>query len=256
MKALIIEDERAAVRNLRAVLAQVAPEVEVIDVLDSVADALDWFAVNPMPELAFVDIHLADGSAFELFERVEIHCPVIFTTAYDEYALRAFKVNSIDYLLKPIGKEELRAALAKLRQLRGSQEEQPDLKQLIRSLHPAKRYPSHLLIPLKGDKLLPMAVDRMAYCCIAEGQVKVVTVEGQSYDLPQTLDELTETLDPVCFFRANRQYLIARRAVRDIDLWFNNRLAINLSVPTAERIIVSKMRAGEFKEWLMGAQES
>ena len=117
MKALIIEDEKAAVRNLQAVLARVAPEVEVIEVLDSVEDALDWFATHSMPELIFVDIHLADGSAFELFEKVEIRCPVIFTTAYDEYALRAFKVNSIDYLLKPIGEEEMRAALSKLRHL-------------------------------------------------------------------------------------------------------------------------------------------
>ena len=105
---------------------------------------------------------------------------------------------------------------------------------------------------MKGDKLLPLAVDHMAYCFIAEGQVKVVTDEGKVYDLPQTMDELTVLLDPDLFFRANRQYLIARKAVRDIDLWFNNRLAINLTLPTAERIIVSKVRATEFKEWFMG----
>ena len=251
MKALIIEDEKAAVRNLQAVLARVAPEVEVIEVLDSVSDALDWFATHAMPELVFVDIHLADGSAFELFEKVEIRCPVIFTTAYDEYALRAFKVNSIDYLLKPIGEEEMRVALNKLHNLCVPRTEEPDFKQLIHSLRQSERYASHFLVPMKGDKLLPLAVDRIAYCFIVEGQVKAVTEEGQVYDLPQTLDELTERLDPDRFFRANRQYLIARQAVRDIDLWFNNRLAINLILPTAERIIVSKVRATEFKEWFM-----
>ena len=254
MKALIIEDEKAAVRNLQAVLARVAPEVEVIEVLDSVEDALDWFATHSMPELIFVDIHLADGSAFELFEKVEIRCPVIFTTAYDEYALRAFKVNSVDYLLKPIGEEEMRAALQKLHHLCAPRTDGADFKQLIHSLRKAERYP-HFLIPMKGDKLLPLAVDRIAYGFIAEGQVKVVTLEGKVYDLPQTMDELTERLDPDRFFRANRQYLIARQAVRDIDLWFNNRLAINLTLPTAERIIVSKVRASEFKEWFMGGNK-
>lgn len=126
MKALIIEDEKAAVRNLTAVLAEVAPEVEVIDVLDSVADAIDWFALHSMPELVFMDIHLADGAAFEIFDHTDIACPVIFTTAYDEYALRAFKVNSIDYLLKPIGEEDIRAALAKLEHLHGGRPEEPD----------------------------------------------------------------------------------------------------------------------------------
>ena len=255
MKALIIEDEKAAVRNLQAVLSRVAPEMEVIEVIDSVADALDWFATHPLPELAFVAIHLADGSAFELFEKVEIRCPVIFTTAYDEYALRAFKVNSIDYLLKPIGEEEMRAALSKLRHLCAPRSEGADFQQLIHSLRKVERYPSHFLIPMKGDKLLPLAVDHMAYCFIAEGQVRAVTDEGKVYDLPQTMDELTETLDPDRFFRANRQYLIARKAVRDIDLWFNNRLAINLTLPTAERIIVSKVRATEFKEWFMGGNK-
>lgn len=107
MKYLIIEDEKAAARNLKAMLEQLAPDMELIDVLDSVADTIDWFGCHAMPELVFMDIHLADGSAFEIFEHTDITCPIIFTTAYDEYALRAFKVNSIDYLLKPIDKEEM-----------------------------------------------------------------------------------------------------------------------------------------------------
>lgn len=252
MKALIIEDEKAAVRNLTAVLAEVAPEVEVIDVLDSVADAIDWFALHSMPELVFMDIHLADGSAFEIFDHTDIACPVIFTTAYDEYALRAFKVNSIDYLLKPIGEEDIRAALAKLEHLHGGRPEEPDFLKLIRTLKKEESYKTHFLVPAKGDKLLPLAVDMISYFYIADGIVKAVTAEGKEYVLSQTLDDLTECLNPQLFFRANRQYLISRDAVKDIDLWFNNRLAINLRIAAPEKVVVSKARVGEFKEWFAG----
>lgn len=252
MKALIIEDEKAAVRNLKAVLAQVAPEVEVIDVLDSVADALDWFAAHPLPELVFMDIHLADGSAFEIFEHTDVGCPVIFTTAYDEYALRAFKVNSIDYLLKPIGEEDIRAALAKLKQLHGAASPEPDFLNLIRTWKRRENYRTHFLVPAKGDKLLPLAVGSISFFYIADGIVKAVTTEGKEYVLAQTLDELAECLNPQLFFRANRQYLLSREAVKDIDLWFNNRLAINLRLATPGKIVVSKARVAEFKEWFAG----
>lgn len=252
MKTLIVEDEKAAVRNLTAVLEQVAPEHEVIGILDSVADVLEWFASHPMPELVFMDIHLADGSAFEIFENVDITCPVIFTTAYDEYALKAFKVNSIDYLLKPIAEEDVKAALLKLKKLHGVPAEEPEFLKLIRTLKREENYKTHFLVPAKGDKLLPLAVTDISYFYIADGIVKAVTSEGKEYVLPQTLDELTECLNPDTFFRANRQYLISKSAVKDIDLWFNNRLAVNLRLATPERIVVSKVRVGEFKEWFAG----
>lgn len=249
MKALIIEDEKAAVRNLTALLADVAPGMEVTDVLDSVADTIEWFGAHPMPELVFMDIHLADGSAFEIFEHIDITCPVIFTTAYDEYALRAFKVNSIDYLLKPIGEEDMRTALAKLKHLHGKRSDESDFMQMIRSLQREESYKTHFLVPSKGDKLLPLAVELISFFYIAEGIVKAATTDGKEYVLTQTLDELTECLNPKRFFRANRQYLISRESVKDIDLWFNNRLAINLHATIHEKIVVSKARVGEFKEW-------
>lgn len=252
MKTLIVEDEKAAVRNLTAVLGQVAPEHEIIGMVDSVADALDWFASHSMPELVFMDIHLADGSAFEIFENVDITCPVIFTTAYDEYALKAFKVNSIDYLLKPIDEEDVRNALQKLRLLHGVPSVEPDFLKLVRTLKREENYKTHFLVPAKGDKLLPLAVDEVSFFYIADSIVKAVTKEGKEYVLSQTLDELTECLNPATFFRANRQYLISRNAVKDIDLWFNHRLAINLYINTPERILVSKVRVGDFKEWFAG----
>jgi len=223
MKVIIIEDEKAAVRNLKALLQEVKPEVEVEAVLDSIAAVLDWFAVHSMPDMLFMDIHLADGSAFEIFDHVDITCPIVFTTAYDEYALRAFKVNSVDYLLKPIGKSDIEKAFHKLEQLHGSEQgKSPDnaLLQLIHSLKKQESYKTHFLIPAKGDKLLPVSVD------------------------------MTECIDPSLFFRVNRQFLISREAIKDIDLWFNNRLSINLRCKVSdEKVLVSKARVQEFKDW-------
>ena len=258
MKALIIEDEKAAVRNLQALLKEVAPSTEVIDTLDSVTESVAWFESHAAPDVVFMDIHLADGSAFEIFEHVRIASPVIFTTAYDEYALRAFKVNSIDYLLKPIGAADLRRALDKLETLHGaagagaSAASGESFAELIRDLQRQGHYKSHFLIPCKGDKLLPLAVEQVQYFCIADGVTKAVVSDRERYVLPNTLDELTDSLDPARFFRVNRQYLISRGAVQDIDLWFNNRLAINLKVPTDGKVLVSKLRVNEFKSWFAG----
>ena len=250
MKALIIEDEKAAVRNLKALLAEEAPDIEVIAVLDSIAESLDWFSDNRMPELIFLDIHLADGSSFEIFEHVDITCPIIFTTAYDEYALRAFKVNSIDYLLKPIGQSDIRKSIGKLKQLKSDPVvKELDYSNLINILKQQDKYKTHFLVPVKGDKLLPLSVDMILFFYIHEGNVKAVVTDGKEYTFTQTLDELSDCLNPDLFFRINRQYLISRKAVQDIDLWFNGRLSINLKVPVEEKILVSKVRVSEFKEW-------
>lgn len=277
MKAIIIEDEKAAVRNLTSLLDETHPETEIIAVIDSIADSIEWFSAHPMPDLVFMDIHLADGSAFEIFEHTDITCPIIFTTAYDEYALRAFKVNSIDYLLKPIDKDEMERAFAKLVHLSRAEASLPDshtegehpladihagdeaplpvlhadnLLHLIRSLRKQESYKTHFLIPVKGDKLLPVSVDMIRLFYIKDCLVKAVLTDGMEYAFPQTLDELTECLDPTLFFRANRQYLLSREAIKDIDLWFNSRLSINLHHPIAnEKILVSKARVAEFKEW-------
>lgn len=253
MNALIIEDEKAAVRNLKALLCDEAPDIEIIAVLDSITESVEWFRANPMPELIFLDIHLADGSSFEIFEHVDITCPIIFTTAYDEYALRAFKVNSIDYLLKPIGQSDIRKAIGKLRQLKaGSPVKEPDYSSLINVLKRQESYKTHFLVPVKGDKLLPLSVDMILFFYIHEGNVKAVVTDGKEYTFTQTLDELSDCLNPNLFFRVNRQYLISRKAVLDIDLWFNGRLSVNLKVPVAEKILVSKVRVSEFKEWFTG----
>lgn len=252
MRALIIEDEKAAVRNLKAAIDELGRDIEVIGQLDSIAASIEWLREQPAPDLLFLDIHLADGSAFEIFEHVDITCPIIFTTAYDEYALRAFKVNSVDYLLKPIDADDLRQALDKLERLGGQKPTtQPDdnYRAILRALGGERNYKSHFLIPAKGDRLIPIETETILYFHIANGQIKAIDDTGREHLFPQTLDELADALDPRLFFRANRQFLIAKRAIREASLWFNGRLSITLSVPTPERIIISKARAAEFKAW-------
>lgn len=281
MKVIIIEDERAAARNLTSLLTEICPLAEVLTVIDSIAGTLEWFAHQPLPDLLFMDIHLADGSAFEIFEHLRISCPIIFTTAYDEYALRAFRVNSIDYLLKPIGQSDMERAMEKFERLyagvadgeakgeaRGEARDEareyreadtggvynPDeLLRLVRSLHKRESYRSHFLVPIKGDKLLPIGTDMIRLFYIKGCLVRAVLTDGTEHGFTQTLDELVECLDPMVFFRVNRQYLVTREAIRDIDLWFNSRLSINLRYDTLpEKILVSKARVTEFKEWFAG----
>lgn len=235
MKTLIIEDEKAALRNLKAVMQEVNTDFEIVGEVDSIFDGVEWFRTHPMPELVFMDIHLADGLAFDICAQVDITCPIIFTTAYDEYALRAFKVNSVAYLLKPISRTDLQEAMHKLELLGGQVKEE--------------NYKTHFLMPVKGDKLLPVSVEAIQYFYISNGLVKAVDSEGKEFVFSQSLDELAEQLNPHDFFRANRQFIVSRKAVSDISLWFNGRLAINLKVPVPEKIIISKAKASELKDW-------
>lgn len=254
MKVLIIEDERAAVRSLKNILSQVDASIEVVDVLEGIADTVEWFAVNPMPDLIFMDIHLSDGSSFELFDRINITCPIIFTTAYDEYALRAFKVNSVDYLLKPICVDDVRKALDKLDALTSSSrtEAMDNIRDMVSALRRTSQYRSHFLIPSKGDKLIPLDVADVLYFYIDEGAVYAVTTHNEKLLIPHTLDEVAASIDPSVFFRVNRQYIISRSAVKDLAVWFTGRLVVNLTVDTGEKIIVSRQKVSDFKDWFSG----
>lgn len=251
MKTLIIEDEKAALRNLKAVIEEIAAPVEIIGEVDSIVESIAWFQQHPMPELVFMDIHLADGSAFEIFNHVEIKCPIIFTTAYDEYALRAFNVNGIAYLLKPITRADLQSALDKLKVLGrfSERESHSDLLEVIRNLKQEVNYKTHFLIPVKGDRFIPVSVDTILFFYIADSIVKAVDTDLKEFVFTQSLDELAEVLDPALFFRANRQFLISRKSIVDVRLWFNGRLVINLKAPVADKVVVSKAKVPEFKEW-------
>jgi DNA-binding LytR/AlgR family response regulator len=251
MLALIVEDEALAANNLRTVIGSVGT-VKIVAVLESIAETVEWFSFNPQPDILFLDIHLADGSAFEIFNRVQITCPVIFTTAYDEYALKAFKVNSIDYLLKPIDAGAVQKSLKKLSVLNKSGSEQSDLFNLIETFKKASSYKTHFLIPAKGDKLIPLQASEIAIIYIDASMIKAITFEEKAFRFDYTLDELEDLLNPLDFFRANRQCIISRKAIKDLDLWFNSRLSVNLKISVSEKILISKARIPEFKKWFGG----
>jgi DNA-binding LytR/AlgR family response regulator len=251
MKALIVEDEILAAKHLQHVLSEIGG-IEVMTVLESISETVEWFQSNKQPELLFLDIHLADGSAFEIFNNVKVTCPVIFTTAYDEYALKAFKVNSVDYLLKPIEVGDVKNAIKKLNGLTSANTVQSDIKNLIESFRKASAYKTNFLVPLKGDKLFPVQTSQIACFYIDASIVKARTFDDKTYTFEYTLDELAGMLNPSDFFRANRQFIISRSSVKDIDFWFNSRLSVNLKVAVPEKVLISKARVQEFKSWFGG----
>jgi len=250
MKAVIIEDELIATQNLQRLINQVADDIQVIAVLQSVEESIDWFSLNAAPDVLFLDIHLADGSSFSIFEKVKIPCPIIFTTAYDEYALKAFEVNSIDYLLKPISHKNLERALQKLRDLVTTKTDNTDViaNVLAAFKQTNKVYKSNFLIPHK-DKFIPLAIHKIACFYTENKMVKIITEDNQSYSLDSSLEDLFTQLDPALFFRANRQYIVSHKAIKDISVWFGSKVSINLTVVVPEKIIVSKARVSEFKTW-------
>ncbi len=249
MKALIIEDEVLAAQSLQKLITEVAPDTEVIATLQSIEESVAWFDENLMPDLVFMDIHLADGSSFAIFEQVQITCPIIFTTAYDEYALKAFEVSSIDYLLKPINRNDLTRAMNKFNALVGEKSNNNEaIDALMRQIGMKKNYKSCFLVP-ERDKLIPLATANIAYFYIDTKTVKAITLDEHTYYMSQTLDDIMLQLNPDDFFRANRQFIVSRKAVKDLTIWFGNKLSLNLSVKIPEQIIISKAKVSEFKNW-------
>ena len=249
LRAIIIEDETAAAVNLRAILRETAPDVEVVATLESVEESVDYLRREPRPDLLFMDIHLADGDSFRIFDAVEVTEPVIFTTAYDRYALEAFKVCSIDYLLKPLNSADVARAIEKFRRLTGS--ERRDYGSRVKAMVAGRE--ETFLVHVR-DKIIPLHRDKIAFCYTANEKVTAYGFDGESYPLDRTLEALQALLPDTDFFRANRQFIVARRAVKEIAVWFGSRLSLALQVETPERIVISKARVPEFKAWLRSAQ--
>lgn len=248
MRVLIVEDETAAYENLVDILREVAPEIQVAGNTESVTQTVQWLQANPAPELIFMDIHLSDGSAFNIFDKMELETPIVFTTAYDRYAIEAFRVNSIDYLLKPIREEDIKHALEKYGKL-NRQDILQYLAQLTR-LAPAPKYKDKLLIPYK-DKLLPVNLKDVSCFYTSDKNTSVYLKDGSSYPFAKTLEQLMPSLDPSNYIRANKQFIINRDSITNITIWFDNRLLVTLDVEVPERIYVSKNKAAEFKAWLV-----
>ena len=248
MRVLIIEDETAAYENLCDMLHSIDHSICIVGNTEGIEQSVRWLKANPQPDLILMDIHLSDGSAFAIFDMIEVKTPIIFTTAYDQYAINAFKVNSVDYLLKPIKSHELEAALAKFRKY-----SKGDIEQYIEhisQLRPTRKYCDTLLISHR-DKLIPVSVRDVSCFYSSDNLRQIIMRNGKAYPLSKTLGEIISTLDPTQFMRVNKQYIIARNSVKDITVWFNYRLRITLDTDIPEQIFISKNRATEFKTWLI-----
>lgn len=252
MRVLIIEDETAAARNLQSMLESIEPDIEVVGITESIIDTIDWFAENPMPDIVFMDIHIADGESFRIFDSVDITAPIIFTTAYDQYALEAFKVNSIDYLLKPLKEEDLQRAMDKWRRI--THTERNEYRHRIDTMISEQHQRSDMFLVHVKDKIVPLQAADIAYFYTSNERVTAHLLDGTSLPMDKTLEALQSSLSEHDFFRANRQFIVARKAVKDISVWFGSRLSLNLTVEIPERIVISKARVPEFKRWLTAVQ--
>lgn len=252
MNVLIIEDEIKTARELKTLVEQLRDDITVLDTLPSVKTSIQWLAANPAPDLIFSDIQLADGLSFDIFKITPVQSPVIFCTAFDEYAIRAFETNGIDYLLKPLDETRLMQALNKYEKLKGvfSNEKNNYEKKLENLLTQfATNYKTTLLIHFQ-EKIIPVKTADVACIHYSNGITGIYTLTKQKYVLPSTLDELEAILQPDLFFRANRQFIINRQAIVNIEHYFSRRLVVRLTIPTPGHIIISKVRSAELLHWL------
>lgn len=248
MKVLIVEDETVAYENLVEIISNIDISIEILGNTESVVQTIEWLQMHPAPDLILMDIHLSDGSAFTVFQNITVETPIIFTTAYDEYAIDAFKVNSVDYLLKPIKANELERALVKFSKWTRTEVVQY-LTQMSR-LKPESHYKDKLLIPAK-DKLLPIKLKEVSCFYTTDKNTCVYMKDGSCYPYAKTLEQIYMMLDPTEFIRANKQFIISRDSVTNITIWFDSRLFVTLDVETPERIYISKNKASEFKAWVV-----
>jgi len=245
---LIIEDEKLNADRLKRLLKEIKSSIVILDVLDNIADSIQWFKTNELPDLVMMDIRLSDGLSFEILESIKIDCPIIFTTAFDEYAVRAFKFNSIDYLLKPVEKTELENAIQKLDHLKDKQINQQPIQSLLDFIYP-KDFRLRFLIPFK-DGYKTILVEEILYFYsefkLTHAQLKCGTVEI----VPQTMEELEQQLNPKVFFRANRQFVIHIDAIKRLHNHFNGKLKIEIKNNDQVEILVSREKAQLLKNWL------
>lgn len=248
LKVILVEDEYSATQNMLALLAEIDPTIQVLACLQSVEDTIKWLSENPDPDAAFFDIQLVDGSSFEIFEKTVIKFPIIFTTAYDEYALRAFKVNSIDYLLKPIKKSDLVFAINKYRDLTHPHFEK-DFFNVLNHIN-QNLYTKKTLLIKKQDGFVPLSISDFAFFYTENTSVYATTFDNKKMAIDDNLDSLEKQISNTDFFRANRQFIVSRKAIVSINYYFNGRLSLKTQPDSKETILVSKARVPQLKMWL------
>lgn len=264
MKVVIIEDEHLSAQRLELMLKRFDANIEVLAELPSVEASVEWFKTNPNPDLVLMDIHLEDGQSFSIFETINLDVPVIFTTAYDEYMIKAFKVNSVDYLMKPINYEELEKALQKFNRIFAGEAGQMtvdqsgdrlpltnhSLEELVRALQkPEGAYKSRFLVSI-GSRLKTIDVSEINYFFSAEKITFLVTREAHRYPIDVSLDKLAVQLDPKYFFRVNRQMIVKLEAIENMHVFSKGRIRLDLNPATKEEVFVSLDKVVEFKDWL------
>ena len=252
MKILIVEDEELAVKKLQKTLLGIDKMVEIVGVTDSIKSTVEFLKDNPSPDLILMDIELADGQSFEVFNMVNVKGPVIFITSYDEYALKAFKVNSVDYLLKPVQKDELEAALNKYRALNQPEKSSSDLNNLIKELQnklQPKEFRKRFLVK-QAQKLVSIEVEDIAYF-YSDGRLNFFkTRDNRKFVVDYTMDELSEILDPETYFRISRSFYVSVDSIDQIHDYFGNRLLLNLNPPLDKEALVSREKVMDFKKWM------
>ena len=250
---MIIEDERLSAQRLSELILEVDPDAEIAGVAESVKSTVKWLSSNPNPDLIFMDIQLGDGLCFEIFDKARVDSPVIFTTAYNEYALQAFKVNSIDYLLKPVDKGELANAIEKFRKLNNSRNTEtirPETLQKVMEML-KNPYKSRFMIRI-GEHIKTISTDDIAFFHSTDKYTFVRLSGGRDFSLDFSLDQLTTEIDPAKFFRVSRKYLVAMQYINDIIAYSGSRLKLVVKGGDTEEILVSREKVSEFKKWLEG----
>jgi DNA-binding LytR/AlgR family response regulator len=253
VRILIVEDEPLAAAQLAATIASLKPEAKILEVCDTVKSAVDWISKNEGPDLAFFDIQLGDGLSFEIFEQAELKCPVIFVTAFDQYAIQAFKVNSVDYLLKPIEKNELEQALLKFERmlLPGSSKVTPGFVEEIISSLSRKKYKERFLVKV-GSHLRIVAIEDVPYFYSFQKGTYVKLTNGKDYLLDYSLEMVEEMVDPAIFFRINRKYLVALKSIREVVAYSNSRLKLKVLYSADNDFLVAREKVKAFKKWVEG----
>lgn len=250
MKLLILEDETLASDRIEKLLKEIDNSHEILAIIKSLDEGRKWFSKNESPDLIISDIRLLDGLSFELFKELKIEIPVIFTTAYDQYAIKAFEVNSVDYLLKPIQKEKLAEAIRKHKERTQEGKFPADFEGLYDIIQKQKQsYKSRFLIKV-GQKILAVPVEKIAYFYSQNKLTYVVTKEGKKLPADQTLETLEDQLNPKQFFRANRQFIVSFESIAEIHPYFKGRLKIEVSPSSDMEIVISSDKTPEFKAWL------
>ncbi|MGN6619098.1 MAG: LytR/AlgR family response regulator transcription factor [Ilyomonas sp.] len=248
MNAIIIEDENLAADRLEKMLRSTDETIEVVAKIDTVAKSLDWLKNNEHPDLIFLDIHLGDGKSFEIFEKIEVKSYIIFTTAYDEYAIKAFKYNSVDYLLKPIKRKDFIFAVEKFRKQFLSGGQQHNVSQVINQLN-KKSYKNRFLVR-QATLIKSIKTEDVAFAYTKDRSHFIKLNSGEDYPIDINLDELEEQLNPDEYFRVNRQFIIRYSAIDQAFAWFDNKIKLQVKPVAYEDIIISRLRATEFKKWL------